>query len=226
MNQETNNPNLKKPSGSNKEQVHASARKNWEELQKEATKRKILWRKSSPKEKKTSSISYVLVQVKRVVNVTKGGRRFRFYAIAAAGNRAGLVGIGSGKANEVSLARDKAFARAEKNLFPVSIHNDTISHSVNAKFCSSRIFLKPTSKGSGLIIGGSARSLIELVGIKNISGKAFGSNNRMNLLKATVKALKKLQTPRNIMLARGLIQTKPTTLIKGNENENRQSESK
>ncbi len=204
-----------------KEQTTApSARKNWEELQKEATKRKILWRKTAPKEKKVSSLSYVLVQVKRVVNVTKGGRRFRFYAIAAAGNRTGMVGIGSGKANEVSLARDKAFARAEKNMITVPIVKDTISHPVHAKFCSSRIFLKPASQGSGLIVGGSARALIELVGIKNISGKAFGSNNRMNLLKATLKALQKLQPPRHFMLARGLIKPNPVEERKDDDNTN------
>ena len=179
-----------------------SARKNWEELQKEATKRKILWRKAPLKKKKPSTISYVLVEVKRVVNVTKGGRRFRFYAIAAAGNRAGSVGIGSGKANEVSLARDKAFARAEKNMTKIPLINETIRHPVKAKFCASRIFLKPTSQGSGLIIGGAARILVELLGIKNISGKAFTSNNRMNLLKATLKALKQLQTTKMLALAR------------------------
>ncbi len=182
-----------------------SSRQEWEERQKLQTKRKILWSKNSAKVKKTSNTSFTLVEVKRVVNVTKGGRRFRFFAIAVAGNRAGLVGIGSGKANEVSLARDKAFAQAEKNMIFIPSINDTITHTVSAKFCASKIMLKPASKGSGLIIGGAARSIIELLGIKNITGKSFASNNRMNLLRATLKALKQLRTPKAILVARGLI---------------------
>ena len=199
--------------------ANQTIRQEWEERQKEQLKRKILWRKSAPREKKTTNVSCVLIDVKRVVNVTKGGRRFRFFTVAAAGNHAGSVGIGSGKANEVALAREKAFTKATQNMIKIPFVNDTIAHPVTAKFCASRIMLKPSRKGSGLIVGGATRTVLELLGVKNIIGKSFASNNKMNVLRATMRALKKLRTPDQILEARGLKTqsvTEPTELKESN----------
>lgn len=170
-----------------------------EQRRKENEKRKILWRKSStPRQRQTSPYKFKLIEVKRVTKVTKGGRRFRFFAVALAGDQKGQVGVGYGKANEVRSARAKAFAVAEKNLFRVPLHNETILHEVTGKFCSSRILLKPAPPGSGIIVGGASRSVIELLGIKNIRGKSLGSNNKMNVIQATLLTLKKLKTKKEI----------------------------
>ena len=144
-----------------------------------------------------------LVEVRRVAKVVKGGRTMRFSALVVVGNKNGLVGIGTGKANEVPEAVEKATASAKKNLISVPIVETTIPHDVIGKFSSCSVHMFSAPKGTGIIAGGSARAVIELAGIKDIVTKAHGSNNKINGVKATVEGLKKLRTREEIAALRG-----------------------
>lgn len=180
-------------------------RQEQEFKKKELVKRKILWRKSNWKRGSSKEYEYKLINVQRVIKVTKGGRRFSFLAVALAGNKKGKVGFGTGKGTEVVLARKKAFAQAEKNMLELSFVANTIPHTVIGKFCSAKILLKPAAKGTGIIAGGAARLVLELLGINNIRGKSLGSNNKANLIRATFAALKQLRTLEEVQKLRGII---------------------
>ncbi len=144
-----------------------------------------------------------VVQVNRVAKVVKGGRRFSFSALVVVGDMNDTVGIGHGKAREVPLAIQKAIEDAKKNLFRVPKHNSTITHQVLGRHGAGRVFLKPASPGTGVIAGGPVRAVLELAGINDILSKSLGSTNPMNLLPATVAALKGLRRPEDIAERRG-----------------------
>lgn len=135
----------------------------------------------------------VIVDIGRVTKVVKGGRRFRFTALVVVGNKNGLVGFGYGKAKEVPDAMRKAVDDAFKNIVEVKLKGSTIPHDVEVKYNSSKILLKPASEGTGVIAGGSARPVVELVGIRDILTKSLGSNNSANVVRATIKALSMLK---------------------------------
>lgn len=135
----------------------------------------------------------VIVDIGRVTKVVKGGRRFRFTALVVVGNKNGLVGFGYGKAKEVTDAMRKAVDDAFKNIVEVKLKGSTIPHDVEVKYNSSKILLKPASEGTGVIAGGSARPVVELVGIRDILTKSLGSNNSANVVRATIKALSMLK---------------------------------
>ena len=135
----------------------------------------------------------VIVDIGRVTKVVKGGRRFRFTALVVVGNKNGLVGFGYGKAKEVPYAMRKAVDNAFKNIVEVKLKGSTIPHDVEVKYNSSKILLKPASEGTGVIAGGSARPVVELVGIRDILTKSLGSNNSANVVRATIKALSMLK---------------------------------
>ena len=135
----------------------------------------------------------VIVDIGRVTKVVKGGRRFRFTALVVVGNKNGLVGFGYGKAKEVPDAMRKAVDDAFKNIVEVKLKGSTIPHDVEVKYNSSKILLKPASEGTGDIAGGSARPVVELVGIRDILTKSLGSNNSANVVRATIKALSMLK---------------------------------
>ena len=135
----------------------------------------------------------VIVDIGRVTKVVKGGRRFRFTALVVVGNKNGLVGFGYGKAKEVPDAMRKAVDDAFKNIVEVKLKGSTIPHDVEGKYNSSKILLKPASEGTGVIAGGSARPVVELVGIRDILTKSLGSNNSANVVRATIKALSMLK---------------------------------
>ncbi len=175
--------------------IQAEIDEQQQKRQKEMERRKILWRKTRTVHDRTKNIfKFKLIEVKRITKVTKGGRRFRFFAAALAGDENGKVGVGFGKGNEVNSARIKAYAQAEKKMIKIPIVNGTIPHEVTGRFCSSHIFFKPAPEGTGIVIGGASRNVIALLGIKNIRGKSLGSNNKMNLIQATMKALQSLKT--------------------------------
>jgi len=144
-----------------------------------------------------------IVDTNRVAKVVKGGRNFSFNAIVVVGNQNGVVGVGTGKANEITDAIRKAKEKAVKNAFRVPIVRGTIPHEVNAKFGPSKILVKPASAGTGLIAGGTARAIFEAAGIQNILAKSMGSNTPCNLVKATVVAMTELRTLSQVAKLRG-----------------------
>ena len=166
------------------------------------TERKFNNKKSF--ENKKMLLEDKVISMSRVTKVTKGGRHFRFSATVAVGNRKGLVGIGSGKANEVPEAIKKALQAANKNVVKVAlIDNRTIPHEATAKVGRAVVLIKPAKKGTGVIAGGAARAILELAGIKDIVSKSLGSNTQVNVAKATLEALKSERTPAKIAALRG-----------------------
>ena len=144
-----------------------------------------------------------VINLGRVTKVTKGGRHFRFSATVVVGNRKGLVGIGSGKANEVPEAIKKAIQDAKKNLIEVPIVNTTVPHEYFGKFDSAKVMLKPAAEGTGIIAGGSVRPVLELAGYKDIRTKVIGTNNPRNVVYATIEGLKAMQTAEQVAKKRG-----------------------
>ncbi len=144
-----------------------------------------------------------LVSVNRVAKVVKGGRQFGFTALTVVGDGNGKIGVGYGKAREVPLAIQKAMEKARKEMVQVPINDGTLYYPVVGTHGAAKVFMQPASVGTGIIAGGAMRAVFEVVGVKNVLSKCIGSRNPINVVKATIDALKTMQSPDYIAAKRG-----------------------
>ena len=144
-----------------------------------------------------------LVTVNRVAKVVKGGRQFGFTALAVVGDGNGRVGLGYGKAREVPVAIQKAMERARKDMITISLNGTTLWHPVVGTHGAAKVHMQPASQGTGVIAGGPMRAVFEVLGVQDVLAKCIGSRNSINVVRATIKGLQKMQYPERIAAKRG-----------------------
>lgn len=154
-------------------------------------------------EKEPSEFKERLVAINRVAKVVKGGKNFRFTALMVVGNENGKVGVGLGKAAEIPEAVRKGVEDAKRHMIEVPLVGTTIPHQVEGKFGKGHVRMLPAEEGTGVIAGGPARAVLEMVGIRDIRTKSFGSNNPGNCVKATLDGLSQLRTAEQVAKLRG-----------------------
>jgi small subunit ribosomal protein S5 len=157
-----------------------------------------------PSAQEEQPLEDTVVKVFRCAKVVKGGRRFSFAVVVVVGDRAGTVGIGYGKANEVPLAVEKGIKDAKKSLYKIALLGRTIPYQVSGKYGATKITLVPASPGTGVIAGSSARAVLELSGVQDVLTKVYGSTSAKNVVKATLRGLLKLRSKETIESLRGV----------------------
>jgi len=144
-----------------------------------------------------------LVTVNRVAKVVKGGRQFGFTALTVVGDGEGRVGFGYGKAREVPVAIQKAMESARKNMKTINLNGGTLQYAITARHGAAKVYMQPASEGTGIIAGGAMRAVFEVVGIHDVLAKCIGSNNPINVLRATMRGLEKMRSPEDVAAKRG-----------------------
>ncbi len=144
-----------------------------------------------------------LIVVNRVAKVVKGGRQFGFSALSVVGDGKGRVGFGHGKAREVPMAIQKAMEGARKNLRTIPLNGNTLHHTVNARHGAARVHMQPASEGTGIIAGGAMRAVLEVLGVRDVLAKSYGSRNPFNVVRATIRGLEQITSPEDIAAKRG-----------------------
>ena len=155
-------------------------------------------------EQEEKPLEDTVVKIYRCSKVVKGGRRFSFAALVVVGDRAGTVGVGYGKANEVPRAVEKAVKDAKKSMHKIALLERTIPHSINGKYRATKIVLVPASPGTGVIAGSSARAVLEYAGVQDVLTKVYGSTSAKNVVKATLEGLLKLRNKETVETLRGV----------------------
>lgn len=159
-------------------------------------------RRDNKAKEESGQLEERLIRVRRVFTVVRGGRTIGFNALMVIGDRAGQVGLGLGKAKELVEAIRKGRREAEKSMIHVFLKDNTIPHEVKGKYEASRVLLRPACPGTGVVAGEAVRAVVELAGIKDILSKSLGSNNRLNVAKATLEGLRKLRYPQEALQLR------------------------
>ncbi|HBZ94431.1 MAG TPA: 30S ribosomal protein S5 [Pseudomonas sp.] len=144
-----------------------------------------------------------LVQVNRVAKTVKGGRIFTFTALTVVGDGKGRVGFGRGKSREVPAAIQKAMEAARRNMIQVDLNGTTLQYPVKSAHGASKVYMQPASEGTGIIAGGAMRAVLEVAGVQNVLAKCYGSTNPVNVVHATFKGLKTMQSPESVAAKRG-----------------------
>jgi small subunit ribosomal protein S5 len=144
-----------------------------------------------------------LIAVNRVAKTVKGGRQMSFTALTVVGDGEGKVGFGYGKAREVPVAISKAMERARRQMVDIELNNGTLWYAIKANHGAARVYMQPASEGTGVIAGGAMRAVLEVVGVKDVLAKAVGSRNPINLVRATIKGLQAVASPKKIAAKRG-----------------------
>ena len=151
----------------------------------------------------TDDLLEKLVAVNRVAKVVKGGRQFGFTALTVVGDGAGQVGFGYGKARELPLAIQKGMQAARKDMSSVHLKNDTLQYVLRGRHGATRVFMQPASEGTGIIAGGAMRAVFECAGVRNVLAKSYGSRNPINVVRATIEALRDMRSPAEVAARRG-----------------------
>ena len=145
-----------------------------------------------------------LVTVNRVAKVVKGGRQFGFTALTVVGDGNGKIGLGYGKAREVPVAIQKAMEKARKDMFDINLNEGTLQYALFGRHGAAKVYMQPASEGTGIIAGGAMRSVFEVVGVKDVLAKIIGTNNPINVVRATILGLSEMRSPDFIAAKRGL----------------------